>query len=603
MENKTEKRQPLPLLRNVRYPTYQLWAVTGDVSSQDSILMICILETMQWLRERFREHDLPVELDLPQPDHYSGVAFSQLQSVHLRHGYQLDIVWLEEERSWSLQLIEPDHGPNPGQKKQSRLPVPGRLFETNISYQKTDKGILCGFRTMVSEPEGTDEPCEVFRLGVIKRLVRNPLAGLHQVFEIKEKTHIINSSADIRSFKKNLMSQDRTLPIVLVAEHTSQNTEKADLPNLEKILSNKSIGFSPTKINDLNLNDNNTKSQSDPELPSWLDAMAHKHMGYAQFFVVSETIRDEFCNTIPCDLPNGAILLMPSPQTDDNPVIYTHKKVTSSRFTESLDDILQNYSKYKTFNFTDCLFVPQAKEIQNDKMLKDIHDETELRRLYEDKLKRLEDQDNKHIAEIEGRHQREQRKLELELEKAINKKKAAEDTSDRHKKGLVKLNTEVSELAKRLEITKTRPVKPSGVCDWVTKYFNQRIIIHDRAKRLMKEVQNEELDLNLLCDALEYLAHEHWDMINEIIDDNECQRLCSLYYNRPFEYGECGDRNIRDYSSEYIVTYKKANVPLTHHLKVGKDPMRLVRIYYFYDKADKKIIVGSMPRHLRITSY
>jgi len=87
------------------------------------------------------------------------------------------------------------------------------------------------------------------------------------------------------------------------------------------------------------------------------------------------------------------------------------------------------------------------------------------------------------------------------------------------------------------------------------------------------------------------------------IDNNECQRLCSLYYNRPFEFGECGDRNIRDYASDYTVTHEKVNAPLTHHLKVGKDPIRLVRIYYFYDKTDRMIVVGSMPKHLRIACY
>ena len=92
-------------------------------------------------------------------------------------------------------------------------------------------------------------------------------------------------------------------------------------------------------------------------------------------------------------------------------------------------------------------------------------------------------------------------------------------------------------------------------------------------------------------------------MLNGNIDVNECQRLCALYYNRPFEVGESGDRNMKDYASDYTVKHKKENALLTHHLKVGKDPMRLVRIYYFYDKSDRKIVVGSMPKHLRITSY
>ena len=36
------KQKPLPLLRNVRYPSYQLWAIAGDAKNQDSVLKICI---------------------------------------------------------------------------------------------------------------------------------------------------------------------------------------------------------------------------------------------------------------------------------------------------------------------------------------------------------------------------------------------------------------------------------------------------------------------------------------------------------------------------------------------------------------------------------
>jgi len=44
--NENPKRRPLPLLRNIRYPTYQLWAIAGDANDQDNVLKICILQLM-----------------------------------------------------------------------------------------------------------------------------------------------------------------------------------------------------------------------------------------------------------------------------------------------------------------------------------------------------------------------------------------------------------------------------------------------------------------------------------------------------------------------------------------------------------------------------
>jgi hypothetical protein len=558
------------------------------------------------LRERFREHDLPKEIDFPPPEEYESFELTRFADITLKHGYHLEVVWLPEERIWALRLTEPDLGPSPGAKKQIRQPVPGRIFETNISYKATDKGVFCGFLTMVSEPVGTTETCEVFRLGFIKHLKRNPRVGLEHVWELKEEPHLIKTSGDIKNFKKKLSTDGRTLPVVVVSEYVAPSIDANptdEIPDLDKLIkSNLKSSFQSPGLN-LPMQKESLILQASPILPSWLDNMSNYRMGYAHFFVVADTIREELCHAINKDLPNGGILFVPSPQTEEKETHYTYNNTCSKGFDIKLGNLVQNYSKDKRFDFSFCTFVPQAQELQDEKMLKSIHSETELRKIYADKLAHLEDRDSKRIAEIEGDHQRQYRKLEQELDKALKKAKTSEEKYKRQQSRLVELNSEIADFAKRLEISKTRPSKPASICEWVTQHFDSRIIIHDRAQRLMKDIQNEEVDVNLLCDALEYLANEHWDLINGNIDAKECQRLCSLYYNRPFEYGECGDRNIKDYASDYTIKHKKENALLTHHLKVGKDPMRLVRIYYFYDKTDQKIVVGSMPKHLRITSY
>lgn len=51
---------PVLLLRNVQYPTYQLYAVAGQGKAEpETVLKIAILETMHWLRQRFREFEIP----------------------------------------------------------------------------------------------------------------------------------------------------------------------------------------------------------------------------------------------------------------------------------------------------------------------------------------------------------------------------------------------------------------------------------------------------------------------------------------------------------------------------------------------------------------
>jgi hypothetical protein len=55
--------QPLLLVRNVRYPSYQLWAYAGEVRNVDDVLKICILQTMQWLKNG-RNADVQISLHL-----------------------------------------------------------------------------------------------------------------------------------------------------------------------------------------------------------------------------------------------------------------------------------------------------------------------------------------------------------------------------------------------------------------------------------------------------------------------------------------------------------------------------------------------------------
>jgi len=344
---------------------------------------------MQWLRERFREHELPQEIDFPPAEAYAKVDFAQFANVRLKYGYQLEIVWLYEEKSWALQLTEPDLGPSPGNSRQKRSPVAGRIFETNISYQVTDKGVLCGFQTMVSEPDGTKVPCEVYRLGVIKHLKRNPLVGLQQIWTLIEEPHNILTTADIKSFIKKIRLKDRTLPVIVISEYippsvctqTSSTNANHTLPDLQKILTGGLI--SNSLASGLAIPFQKTEEvvwPNNPALPYWLAQISHDRMGYAHFFVVAAAKLDEFNRSTGYNLPDGGVIVIPSPQIDEPELRYHYEEASRDTFQLVIDGIIQNYSKDKRFDFTSCRFVPQALEIHSENMLKNIN--TEIKKHY-----------------------------------------------------------------------------------------------------------------------------------------------------------------------------------------------------------------------------
>ncbi len=153
--------KPLKLMPNVIFATYQLHAeVANNETPPDDAMKIVILEVMAWLRERFRDLDIPQQIQLPEPADYQNFQLSELKPFKVDPGYIVEVGFRLEDRAWALELREPDLGPRPEDTGNNRKPAPGRTFTTNIAVRIHDGVVDCGFRTMVSELKGEKTPCE-----------------------------------------------------------------------------------------------------------------------------------------------------------------------------------------------------------------------------------------------------------------------------------------------------------------------------------------------------------------------------------------------------------------------------------------------------------
>ena len=134
-KNKEKEYQPIKLLKNRIYPTYQLYAVINSKVSAEEAMVIAVLETFSWLRKRFRELTIPDEIDYPEPDKYKSVRLDDFKSFRINEGYVVDVVFIKEKGVFAFQLVEPDLGPEPGNENQGRKPAPGRVLATNIAFR------------------------------------------------------------------------------------------------------------------------------------------------------------------------------------------------------------------------------------------------------------------------------------------------------------------------------------------------------------------------------------------------------------------------------------------------------------------------------------
>lgn len=159
-------------------------------------------------------------------------------------------------------------------------------------------------------------------------------------------------------------------------------------------------------------------------------------------------------------------------------------------------------------------------------------------------------------------------------------------------------NEKLKKINNYLMSCRNRPQKIDKIPDWVKNTFDGRIELHERAVRMLSKEENSAISVDVLCDALEYLAREYLDVLQGKISTDEANKICAYKYQRPFRVVPTGA--IYRTCVDYNVMIGKTNRFLDLHLAWGVNVENLIRIYFFYDKNAKKIIIGSLPRHLPV---
>ncbi len=609
------KHQPLRLLRNHTYPAYQLYAVAGSdkKTPPEQVMVLAVLETLDWLRKRFRDFEIPEPLRYPEAVKDQTMRWSDLQSFQINEGYKAEALWLPDEKIWAFQLTEPDLGPDPGAPQSTRPPVPGRIIETNIGYRLINGLVECGFRTMVSDVEGTTAPFEVYRLSVIKHLARHPAIGLRQGWPLLDREHVLNQGRDLEQLREWLKSPQRMMPAVLITEAETEGPQMAGLPSLED-LSRAGDWREAVKAPAIEWPEEAQGKEKAPGIPETLKDLVRYRMGYAQFFYLPEHQIPAFHKKIGLQLRVGETLLI-EPALFEASVSrfdFSGSPEDQSLAARRLEERVQNYPMHKPMTFGNVAFLREAKEIRNNSILKLSHSKEDVLRAMEGNVKAVEqrrmDDGRKYSEAIHLKDEKilrlKQEIRELEADQGAMRL-AMEAQKKRHLAELADKDEEIGRLNARL----VRPARPDQVWDWAERHFADRMIFHGRAQDEMKKVSAGSLDLQLLCDALEFLATDYRDELLGRIDDIEMQRRCARKYNRPFEVTPVKGVSMEAYPKNYKIKYfeghkrKPIESPLNLHLKVGNQADHLLRIYFLYDKEKQLIVVGSLPWHMKTVGY
>lgn len=208
--------------------------------------------------------------------------------------------------------------------------------------------------------------------------------------------------------------------------------------------------------------------------------------------------------------------------------------------------------------------------------------------------------DREYIAELEKKIDG----LENELLTAWSETEDREKQLDEEKRTSYSLQMRLDSVLKQLKDrgeSEEIPIPETygEMEEWVDKYYSGKLVLHSRAKRSIKDASFA--DVKLVYESLKLLGEDYVSVRKGDIPREEFDKKCaelgiedspSISDNRA---GELGDT--------YFVEYRGDKKKLERHIKKGnvtRDPEKCMRIYYFWDDEEEKVVIGSLPQHLQI---
>ena len=593
------------LLKNQLYPTYQLHAFMANkkTAPQDG-LRLAGLVVMEWLRQRLGDHAPEELLRLPEPSAYLNVDGSCLPSLHISSGFLIDIVSLPEQGIWTLQITEPDLGSDPGNPEQTRQAVPGRVIETNVGFKIVGTQLECGFQTVISDPEGT-QLAEVYRLAFIRQLVDHPDFGLKQITKLTHEPALISTVDQAKSLFSVWKDRSNQLPCVVFSYSGDSAAPPMEAPNIllsghrtiEIIVSDPTAPF--FALNAVSA-----------ELPYDVEQFAKYGVTFCRSYILDVSLFERFASMAGVSAQHGDIFVF-EPSCYGGRVRVIPFKPSKTRRGEAMTQLraeMYSYSRGKQVPFGNIQFLSAAREGLLRSSADAMQQSAETSDIWAQKLALNDAQWQDELRKKDGICQALSEQLErqrqyqerIEKEKEMLREEIAGERR-RMKQLLADKDEDIAYLKRKL----SQPQEHSQISAWVEKNFAGRLLLHPKAKALLEDKSARSISVELICDALDFLATDYWERRYARITTEEMNCRCSEKYGRPFEVKPTGTTTIEFTPTQYKVKYfhgaagKPVESALDYHLGVGNDPENLLRIYFLHDDAKKLIVVGSLPRHLR----
>ena len=558
------KSKPRILLKSVRYPTYQLYAVaTNTKVSADSQLVIGALTVLEWIRTKFREFEIPDAFRVPPPDSYFNVSLNDLKSAHIDCGYTVEIVSIPEEKVWAFRLIEPDLSTQWRDGAEVSTAIPGRVFETNIAFRVVGTTIHMGVELIVSEPENTSEEKQaiVLRPAVVSDLAENPRLGLSAGYLLENRLWELNSKDRHKQLRDNLKKW--MMPAVIFCDYLPEKSpEEFAVPKMEFNLEKSPFDLSamlktantPAHTLSLHATTESMRASTEkgiPFVPYDTDLFVKSRLAYVHSFHLPADQFDSFGKIHQIIVKSGDILFIEPYELGAGIMRYQYSESVQGKNFSELMNLSRDYLRKKSVSFGNVLFLSGAKKVLLEKYRQANMSVEDTIKDYEARIQTLQDEHKHVVMERNDRIQQQANKITRLKNQLEDEQARVEEIRSIAAKEIENANKKMAQMSDRIQYLESlpkRPKTPQEIPNWVQSHFAGRLEFHQRAIRLIQSVSVNDIDMQLLCDAIEYLAYEYRDLKVGIISWDDVKQRCSEKYGRPFEVTGCGDTSIEMYS-------------------------------------------------------
>lgn len=476
-----------------------------------------------------------------------------------KDGNELGVLYDDGEGRFILRCAHPD------------VHVPGRMWLTDAELRRDGEGCIFALRLSVTSLHSCTEKVPFSCPGFVRHIARK--IGLSDGIPVTDAPHTLSTRDEVEAFTAFLEAPGRRMPVVLVTPCS--------------------------------------RPEDGPHGGSMLDAdqMARDLLGVAHVFTLTREANELLTEAIDRTWSafNGAVRTYYPGLSFENSDPYQHPMLTQRsirlRDTVATDDpqlcmheieeYVRSYVLAQRINWEAWgvdFYQTAYQALLTAQRAARHQSQEEMIASYEEQLHQLKAQNDESLSLADSYAQ------DCELYQA---------QADQLRQKLGQLKGQIEVLRYQLQQAtgggeQTIPTdgKYTDIPQWIESHFSDRLTLHPRGARSLKNAVYESPELVYRC--LMLLANEYYAYRTGGMTYDQFTEAMLAVDAGLTERGAITDIAAGMEGEMYYVQYHGRSEKLERHLAKGssKDRRYCLRIYFFWDDRDQTVVIGDLPHHL-----